>query len=85
LPNSPDKQKISVSYTRLERKVPFGTGGVYAGLRNLITLPSNNQRPRLSSLAGHPVNPDNALLQPIAAVLYVLFSQRAVKHRPSGR
>jgi hypothetical protein len=40
--------KISVSYTRLMRKVPFGTGGFTAGSRNLASLPSNTLGPRLS-------------------------------------
>jgi hypothetical protein len=41
-------EKVSVSYSRLIRKVPFGTDGFNTGSRNLISLQNNNQRPRLS-------------------------------------
>ncbi len=47
---------ISVSYTRLVRKVPFGTGGFHAGSRNLLSVPNNTLPPRLSWLASYPVS-----------------------------
>jgi hypothetical protein len=40
--------KISVSYTRLSRKVPFGTDGFYVGSRNLTSVQNNKHGPRLS-------------------------------------
>jgi len=44
LPNSPGA-KISLSYTRLLRKVPFGTGGFHTGSRNLVIVANQQAEP----------------------------------------
>jgi len=49
---------IPTSYSRLLRKVPFGTKGLFQDCAISIALQNNKDFPRLSRLASYPVNID---------------------------